>query len=228
VSLILHIETAVEGASVCLARDQQLIAYKENKDIKDSAAWLHQAIHLLLQEQATPLQQLQAIAVSAGPGSYTGLRVGMATAKGLCYALQAPLITLGTLEIMAAAAKDVTTDLLCPMIDARRMEVFTAVYNKEGEVVLPPHNQVLDVDSFADLLKNHSITFFGNGSQKWKELANGPTATFAAIEFSAKDMVALAAARYEQKSFTDLAYSEPLYVKEFFTTQNPQSIQKKC
>lgn len=227
-SLILHIETAVEGASVCLAQEQQLIAFKENKDIRDSAAWLHQAIHALLQEHATPLQQLQAIAVSAGPGSYTGLRVGMATAKGLCYALQVPLITLGTLEIMAAAAKDVSTDLLCPMIDARRMEVFTAVYDKEGQVILPPHNCILDTNSFADLLQSHSITFFGNGSHKWKELSIETTTYFKNIEHSAKDMIGLAAASYARKSFTDLAYSEPLYVKEFFTTQIPHSIQKKC
>ncbi|ANE51152.1 tRNA (adenosine(37)-N6)-threonylcarbamoyltransferase complex dimerization subunit type 1 TsaB [Flavisolibacter tropicus] len=227
-SLILHIETAVEGASICLAKDQELIAFKENKDIRDSAAWLHQAIHLLLQENTTPIQRLQAIAVSAGPGSYTGLRVGMATAKGLCYALQVPLITLGTLEIMAAAAKEVTTDLLCPMIDARRMEVFTAVYDKNEQVLLPPHNRVLDTTSFADILENNSITFFGNGSQKWKELTDNKNAHFAAIEFSAKDMIAMAAANYQRQAFTDLAYSEPLYVKEFFTTQIPQSIQKKC
>ena len=227
-SLILHIETAVEGASVCLAKDMELMAFKENKDIRDSASWLHQAIQLLLQESATSIQRLQAIAVSAGPGSYTGLRVGMATAKGLCYALQVPLITLGTLDIMAAAAKEVTTDLLCPMIDARRMEVFTAVYSKEGRVLLPPHNRVLDATSFADILENNSITFFGNGSQKWRALSVATNAQFAAIEFSAKDMIGLAAAHYQQQAFTDLAYSEPLYVKEFFTTQIPQSIQKKC
>lgn len=227
-SLILHIETAVAGASVCLAQDKQLIAFNENEDIRDSAAWLHQAIHALLQEHTTPIHKLQAIAVSAGPGSYTGLRVGMATAKGLCYALQVPLITLGTLEIMAAAARDISTDLVCPMIDARRMEVFTAVYDKAGQVIAPPHNRILDDKSFADLLANHSITFFGNGSEKWKEQGSHANAYFASIDFSAKDMIDLAAASYAQKSFTDLAYSEPLYVKEFFTTQITQSMQKNC
>ena len=227
-SLILHIETAVEGASICIARDQQLIAFKQNKDIKDSAAWLHNAIHTILQENALSLPQLQAIAVSAGPGSYTGLRVGLATAKGLCYALQLPLITLGTLEIMAAAANETSTELVCPMIDARRMEVFTAVYNKTGEVIVPPHNLVLDANSFADILEKHSITFFGNGSAKWKSLVPSSNAYFADLAFSAKDMIALAEAQFQRKAFTDLAYSEPLYVKEFFTTQIPQSIQKKC
>ncbi len=227
-SLILHIETAVEGASICLAHNQQLIAFKQNKDIKDSAAWLHHAIQTLLQENALTLPQLHAIAVSAGPGSYTGLRVGLATAKGLCYALELPLITLGTLEIMAAAARDASSDLLCPMIDARRMEVFTAIYNKAGEAIIPPHNLVLDTNSFADILEKHTITFFGNGSAKWKPLIENTKAYFADVEFTAKDMIALAAVTYQQKAFTDLAYSEPLYVKEFFTTQIPQSIQKKC
>jgi tRNA threonylcarbamoyladenosine biosynthesis protein TsaB len=228
VSLILHIETAVEGASICLARDQQLIAFEQNKDIKDSAAWLHNAIQALFADNSISLQQLQAIAVSAGPGSYTGLRVGMATAKGLCYALQVPLIMLGTLEIMATAARDVSTALVCPMIDARRLEVFTAVYDKNGQAIVAPHNLVLDTNSFADLLEKHSITFFGNGSTKWKSLVTAPTAHFEDIEYSAKDMIALAANSYNQNAFTDLAYSEPLYIKEFFTTQIPQSIQKKC
>lgn len=227
-SLILHIETAVEGASVCLAREQQLLAFQQNKDIKDSAAWLHNAIQALFQESAISLQQLQAIAISAGPGSYTGLRVGMATAKGLCYALQVPLITLGTLEIMAAAAKGAATELVCPMIDARRMEVFTAVYDKNRQTISAPHNLVLDANSFTDILENHSITFFGNGSSKWKQLAPIRNTHFEDIPFSAKDMIELAAASYNRNSFTDLAYSEPMYIKEFFTTQIPQSIQKKC
>lgn len=227
-SLILHIETAVEGASVCLAREQQIIAFNQNKDIKDSAAWLHTAIQALFLDNNIPLQQLQAIAVSAGPGSYTGLRVGMATAKGLCYALQVPLITLSTLEVMAAAAQQVATELVCPMIDARRMEVFTAVYTKNGQEVLAPHNRILEASSFADLLAKEPITFFGNGSAKWKSLTTASTAHFEDIEFSAKDMIGLAAAGYSQNAFTDLAYSEPLYIKEFFTTQIPQSIQKKC
>jgi tRNA threonylcarbamoyladenosine biosynthesis protein TsaB len=152
----------------------------------------------------------------------------MATAKGLCYALQVPLISLGTLEIMAAAATDVTSELLCPMIDARRMEVFTALYDKEGHEVVAPHNRILEADSFADILKNSTITFFGNGSHKWKPLALSANAYFQDIEFSAKDMITLAAASYQRSAFTDLAYSEPLYVKEFFTTQISQSIQKKC
>lgn len=227
-SLILHIETAVEGASICLAREQQLIAFKQNKDIKDSAAWLHNAIQALFADNGIPLQQLEAIAVSAGPGSYTGLRVGMATAKGLCYALQVPLIALGTLEIMAAAAKHASTELVCPMIDARRMEVFTAVYDKNGQAIVTPHNLILDVTSLADVLEKHSITFFGNGSTKWKSLVAASNAHFEDIEYSAKNMIELAATSYKQNAFTDLAYSEPLYIKEFFTTQIPQSIQKKC
>lgn len=229
-SLILHIDTAVEGASFCIAEAKQLLAFEQNKAIKDSAGWLHAAIHTTFHKKGISLQQLSAIAVSAGPGSYTGLRVGMATAKGLCYALQIPLMALDTLQIMAEAAMaaSIATDLLCPMIDARRMEVFTAIFDKQGQPIWPAQNLILDQDSFSTLLENHTITFFGNGSIKWKELAAHKHAFVVNIEHSALHMLNLAYSSYQLKSFTDLAYSEPLYVKEFFTTQIPQSIQKKC
>jgi tRNA threonylcarbamoyladenosine biosynthesis protein TsaB len=229
VSLILNIETAVAGASICLSDNKQSIAFKQNQETRDSAGWLHSAIQDLFKENKLTLADLNAVSVSAGPGSYTGLRVGMATAKGLCFTLQLPLITIGTLDIMAAAVKnEVTTALLCPMIDARRMEVFTAVFDAAGKVVLPPQNMILDATSFSDLLQEQSITFFGNGSFKWKEQVNNTNAYFVDSTFSAAHMIELSHTSYTLKSFTDLAYSEPLYIKEFFNTQIPQSIQKKC
>jgi len=130
VSLILNIDTAVQSASVCLSENNDLIGLKINPSQKDHASWLHIAIEQLLKENAIDLQKLAAIAVSAGPGSYTGLRVGMASAKGLCYVLNIPLITVDTLKMMANAAVVENTDLLCPMIDASRMDVFAALFDK--------------------------------------------------------------------------------------------------
>ena len=223
--MLLHIETAVEGASLCLSKDGAVLATEQNKAIRDSAAWLHTAIENMFREQKIGLNQLDAIAVSAGPGSYTGLRVGMATAKGLCYALKVPLIALNTLEIMTAAVTDTAAALLCPMIDARRMEVFTALYTKEGEVVTAPHNKILDATSFEEELAKHRVLFFGNGSKKFQPVATNANALFSDIEFSAVHMVRSATNAFSLKAFTDLAYSEPFYVKEFFTPQFAQSIR---
>src|SRR6266513_982784 len=130
-SLLLNIDTAIETASICLSKDGNVLHLSINENQKDHAAWLTVAIQEMMQNSGYQLNQLNAIAVTIGPGSYTGLRVGLSTAKGLCYVLKIPLLTIGTLEMMAFAAKQNPVDLLCPMIDARRMEVFTAVYDKD-------------------------------------------------------------------------------------------------
>ena len=143
-SIILNIDTAVQTSSVCLAQNNEVLALKINPSQKDSAAWLHMAIKEVLKEQNIELKDLDAIAVSEGPGSYTGLRVGMSTAKGLCYVSQKPLITINSLQMMAVAAKDEPTDFICPMIDARRMEVFTAIFDHELNYVLQPSNFILE------------------------------------------------------------------------------------
>ena len=161
-SLILNIDTAVQTSSICLSENDETLAVKINPSQKDSAAWLHVAIKELLHEKNLFLQQLEAIAVSEGPGSYTGLRVGMATAKGLCYALNKPLITINTLQMMAFAAPKQHQGLLCPMIDARRMEVFTAIFDQNLNFILPPANLVLSETSFNDFLQKNKILFFGN------------------------------------------------------------------
>ena len=141
----------MEAASICLSQDAEIIAEVRNEQSREGAAWLQPAIKDLFAAKGLKLQQLEAISVSAGPGSYTGLRVGMASAKGLCYALQVPLIAISTLEMMTAAAtRVVDADVLfCPMIDARRMEVFTGIYNRKGDVLLPPQNMILDEAPFA-------------------------------------------------------------------------------
>lgn len=223
-TLILHIETAVETASICLAKDGELLTLDSNTQQRDHAAWMHNAIQLMMDNAGLSMKDLSAIAVSAGPGSYTGLRVGMASAKGLSYALKIPMISLNTLEIMANAAltnwsntEGNNDNLLVPMIDARRMEVFTAIYDAQLKNILIPQAMVLDVDSFNIWLKDHQLMFFGNGHEKCRNLIIHENARFEDISFSASNMVTLAYSYFQAKNFADLAYSEPFYTKAFYS-----------
>ena len=221
-SILLHIDTAVQSASVCLAEDDRSIGLKINPTQKDHAAWLHVAIRDLLAEKHITLQQVDAFCISAGPGSYTGLRVGMATVKGLCYALHKPLIMVNTLQMMASAAPKQDGPLLCPMIDARRMEVFTAVYNPTLEEILPPANTILDQNSFHNLLEQYTIRFFGNGSAKFKAVLHSPIAIFEEVVATAENMAGLGYEQFLKGNFADLAYSEPFYGKDFHSPAKKQ------
>lgn len=216
--MILNIDTAVESASICLADSGHSISTKANAVQKDQASWIHTAIGDLLKEEGCSFKDLNAIAVSAGPGSYTGLRVGMATAKGLSFALNIPLIALNTLKIMASAVKVEDGELLCPMIDARRMEVFTAVFDSHLNEVLKSTNMILDENSFSELLDAHHIIFFGNGSAKFRPLVAHPNAFFKEISSSALHMADLSYSMFLKRNFSDLAYSEPFYGKEFHSS----------
>ena len=223
-ALLLNIDTAVEAASICLAKDGGVLSFSKNvrKDSlgekqKDHAAWLHIAIKELFEKNNTELSSIGAVAVTGGPGSYTGLRIGMATAKGICYALNKPLITLNTLLVMAIAAKDEKADLLCPMIDARRMEVFTAIYTKELKIVKEPAAITLNEKSFDEYLLNNSICFFGNGSNKFQPIGKSSQAFFSDIKTDASSMISLSEKDFTEKKFVDLAYAEPIYLKEFYT-----------
>ena len=211
----MNIDTAVETASVCLARGRTIVGFEMNSQQKDHAAWLHPAIEAVLKGNQLSVQDLSAVAVSEGPGSYTGLRVGMAAAKGLCYAMNIPLIGISTLAMMASAALEAPTELVCPMIDARRNEVFTAVFDKKLNIILPPANLILDEESFGDLLQTSSITFFGNGSVKFQKINSKAQALFSDYPSDAKNMVLLSLALFEAREFRNLAYAEPFYGKEF-------------
>lgn len=226
--LILNIDTATENASICVATDGNRIATMVNREQKDHAGWLQQAIAQLMQEAGFTMQQLEAVAVTEGPGSYTGLRVGMATAKGLCYALHIPLITESTLKVIAYATREaiglstgqspLLPTLLCPMIDARRMEVFTAVYSLDLEEVIPGGARILDNNSFNKELENNRLIFCGNGIVKWKPLCKHSNATFYEGEGHTADHLArLSEQRFQQKVWADLAYAEPAYLKEFYS-----------
>ena len=225
-ALILNIDTALDTAYISLAENKKGIRYAINETTKDHAAWMQPAIDKLIKESGFRIADLNAIGVSIGPGSYTGLRIGLSAAKGLCFALKIPLITINTLEIMAfAAINDIEThdpDLfsrnlfICPMIDARRMEVFTAVYDRNLHAVIPPTAMELKDDSFKDLLNNHRILFFGNGHEKLKRLVSHDHAIFSLLEFDVTYISGFINKKYNLSEFADLIYSEPEYIKEFY------------
>jgi tRNA threonylcarbamoyladenosine biosynthesis protein TsaB len=216
-SLILNIDTSTEQASICVAENGQSLSLLTNPDQKNHSSWLHVAIQQALQDAGKAIKDLNAIAITAGPGSYTGLRVGMAAAKGLCYALELPFITINTLETMATAAIDEEVTYICPMIDARRMEVFTALYDKKGNVIIPPCAMILENDSFATYLEAGKVLFFGNGSGKWKDVQRHSNAIFKQLAFNAVKLAEPAYKKYLAAEFSTLAYTEPLYIKDFYT-----------
>ncbi|THU41606.1 tRNA (adenosine(37)-N6)-threonylcarbamoyltransferase complex dimerization subunit type 1 TsaB [Niastella caeni] len=226
--MILNIDTATDQASVCVSSiDGIVISTLINENQKDHAAWIQMAINTLLQKEGYTMQQIQAVAVTHGPGSYTGLRVGMATAKGLCFALQIPLITINTLQIMAYGAINQWQSLAahmqpplcyCPMIDARRMEVFTAVYDAALHEIISPKAMILDALSFNEELNNKSLVCFGNGSFKWKNVSRYPNVLFIDEKIDiAKSLAKLASSLYLSQNFANLAYAEPVYLKEFYS-----------
>ncbi|HET6769734.1 MAG TPA: tRNA (adenosine(37)-N6)-threonylcarbamoyltransferase complex dimerization subunit type 1 TsaB [Chitinophagaceae bacterium] len=216
-ALILNIDTAVDTASVCLAKDAEVLSLAKNKKQQDHAAWLHLAIKEIFEKNGLELKKIDATSVTGGPGSYTGLRIGMATVKGICYALGKPMIILNTLKVMANAAKNENADLLCPMIDARRMEVFTAMYSKDLQTIKGPAAVTLNEKEFDEELANHRICFFGNGSDKFRSIKKNENAFFSLIDTDASHMVSLSEDMFRQKEFADVAYAEPLYLKEFYT-----------
>ena len=221
-SFILNIDTAVDIASVCLAKDGEALQLTTNENQKDHAAWLHSAIEEMLRINKLTMKDISGVAVSIGPGSYTGLRVGLSTAKGLCYAMNIPLITIGTLEMMAYSVKDEAVDLICPLIDARRMEIFAAVYNKVLQPLIAPQIMIINENSFAELLAAHKILFSGNGSKKLQTIISNSNALFTNTAGNASHLAALSYHPFCKKEFADLAYTEPLYLKEFYTpTRKP-------
>jgi tRNA threonylcarbamoyladenosine biosynthesis protein TsaB len=227
-SLILNIDTALETAMVCLSKDGEVLQTAISDKQNDHAAWLHPAINDLLHQTGYPLKEVQAVAVSIGPGSYTGLRVGLASAKGFCYALGIPLVTVGTLEILAHAVQGEARDLICPLIDARRMEVYAALFEKDLTEKTPPHSLVLDNSipvvlsesrrtGIMPWLTSRQVLFCGNGSRKLQAILTHPHAFFSATSPSSLSISRLSQKKFAEKMFADLAYTEPLYVKEFYS-----------
>jgi tRNA threonylcarbamoyladenosine biosynthesis protein TsaB len=219
--IILHIETATEICSVAISRGKQLIAIKEESKGLSHAEKLIPFIEELLNNNNIQLSDINAIAVSIGPGSYTGLRIGASTAKGLCYALDIPVITISTLMSIAIGAQQDRFDiekpyLLAPMIDARRMEVYTTLYSPEMELMNEIHAEIIEEDSFQEIMKKNLVIFCGNGMPKCKELLSKyPNAMFSESPLSAQNMIIPAYHKFENQDFDDLPYFEPFYLKDY-------------
>ena len=216
-SLILNIDTTTEHASICLADDSSNLFVSSNDLQKEHASWLHPIIKKSLEASGKKATDLVAIGITAGPGSYTGLRVAMATAKGLCYALNIPLIAINTLEAMASIAVEQDTDYICPMIDARRMEVFTALYDKKVSCIINPCTIILDEKSFYESLQHKRILFFGTGKNKFEKIIFEKNAIFKNLIFNASHLASITYRKYTQSEFNSLHLTEPLYIKEHHT-----------
>jgi tRNA threonylcarbamoyladenosine biosynthesis protein TsaB len=223
-ALILNIDTATESAIISISEKDKIIDSVTNSNQKDHASFLQPAIKNLLQKADLSINKLNAIAVTAGPGSYTGLRVGMASAKGLCYALKIPMITINTLEVMALSSIKQIQDqsaLYCPMIDARRMEVFTAVYDHHLTEIVKPCSMILDNGSFKDMLETNKIYFSGSGALKLKHILDNKNTIFIDNEMAPDAMAQLAYENYIKKNFANVSYASPVYLKEFYTPSKP-------
>jgi tRNA threonylcarbamoyladenosine biosynthesis protein TsaB len=215
---ILNIETATRNCSVSLSLDGQTIALKEIAEVGFThAEKLHVFIEDMLKENKLTFQDLSAIAVSQGPGSYTGLRIGVSAAKGFCYALGIPLIAIDTLESLAKRIT-IQNGLIIPMIDARRMECYTAIFNEHYEKIRDIKAEIIDDNSFAEIKEN--IHFVGDGAAKCQSiLSNSKFIFHPDIEFpSASEMSQIAFYKYQKSDTVDVAYFEPYYLKDFMMT----------
>lgn len=236
-ALILHLETATRVCSVALAKDGQLLALREDLYGQSHSALINTFVEEVLQDAGMGFNQLDAVAVSQGPGSYTGLRIGVSSAKGFCFALDIPLIAVNTMQAMTAtllrtwpqhhssdtplipdiSATDGEPLLFCPMIDARRMEVYNALLNSRLHVERETIAEIIEPTSFDTWLEHSPILFFGDGAEKCKALlAHKPNAFFPAhFSHSSLGMIEIAHEAYKAQNFANLAYFEPFYLKDY-------------
>ena len=215
---ILCLETATTNCSVALSVDGSVIAFKEDRSSRYShAEKLHPFIAEVLREGNIDNSKLDAIAVSKGPGSYTGLRIGVSAAKGLCYALNIPLLSVPTLASLSHQVKD-NYDFIVPMLDARRMEVYSAVFNADHDEIRETRAEILDEDSFSEFLGKGRVVFLGNGVEKFRGIKQHPDATYLIDAMpSALDMAAIAEQKHKKSDIEDVAYFEPYYLKDFIS-----------
>lgn len=225
---ILLIETATEVCSVALAENGEVISFRENAEGNRHAELLTRFIEQLFSESGKKTGELDAVCVSRGPGSYTGLRIGVSVGKGICFGHGIPLMAVSTLESLAWHVafdnqyEEYTRDgevLLCPMLDARRTEVYTALFSRNADQLTPVAAEIITGDTFATELSIRRILFFGNGALKCKDLIQNPNAVFTKpVTASARFMSQLAEEKYNKNCFENVAYFEPFYLKDFVAT----------
>lgn len=215
-AIILNIETATKNCSVSIADNGVVKAIKElNNGNYSHAEVLHSFIVAVLKEASINLNQIDAVAVSKGPGSYTGLRIGVSAAKGLSFSLHKPLISVDTLTSLSHSIS-INEGLIVPMLDARRMEVYSAIFNHNNEQIREIKAEIIDTTSFVDYLQTNTMYFLGDGAQKCKEVISHKNAVFVDDKFpSAREMAKLSFHKYELNDVEDVAYFEPFYLKDF-------------
>ena len=222
-ALILHVETSAKNCSVALSQDGQLLFNKVDTAGSSHSVQLGLFLDEALKVAESMGQKLEAVAVSSGPGSYTGLRIGVSLTKGVCYALGIPLISVPTLDLLADEVRRTKNlplnALICPLVDARRMEVYTALYDADCTMLHPVLAVIVDEKTFEQELKNHPIWFVGDGAEKCSTIIRSENAIFdGQIVPLAESMVPLAERLYQARKFEDVAYFEPFYLKDFVAT----------
>ena len=220
---ILHIETTTDVCSLAVSRDGKVIFHRIDKEGHNHARMLPEFVDEALRYVAQEGSMLDAVALSKGPGSYTGLRIGASMAKGICYAQGIPLLAIDTLALLCESAREAAhaagCDLLCPMIDARRMEVYDGLYDMELNTLLPVQAHIITAEAFAESLLSHRIAFFGNGASKCQGILTGDNVVFISdIVPDAAAGVLLAERLLQEGKCEDVAYFEPFYLKEFQAT----------
>ena len=234
-ALILSIETGTDICSVALSNDGELMALRESNEGRDHAKKVALFVDELLKETGVQPADLDAIAVGKGPGSYTGLRIGVSFAKGMCYALNIPLIAVGSLDALVQVARedydagildiednDWSLATLCPMVDARRMEVYTQLFNIEGVAKSDVSAEIITEETFSDVRANGKLVIFGNGAEKCCEVLSD--ALYISVTPSARGIVALAEQAFNAEKFEDLAYFEPFYLKDFLVIPSKKKL----
>ncbi len=233
-ALILLIETGTDICSVGIARDGELLSLRESDRGRDHARQVAAFVDEALEEMGLQPEALDAVAVGKGPGSYTGLRIGVSFAKGLCYGIGRPLIAIGSLDALTEVAREdyeagiVDVErwdeaTLCPMVDARRMEVYTQLFNAAGEAVSEVEAKIIDDESFRDeRTSGRPFVIFGNGAAKCSEVLEG--ATLIDVAPSARGLARLAEEAFVAQKFEDIAYFEPFYLKDFVVTTSKKKL----
>ena len=232
-ALILCIETGTDICSVGLARDGEIVSLRESDEGRDHASKVGVFVDELFRQTGITPDEIDAVAVGKGPGSYTGLRIGVSFAKGLCYGTGKPLIAVGSLDALMEVARedyeagiidvpDWGTAKLCPMVDARRMEVYAQIFDTEGNPLTEVAAEVVDDHSFAVWRKDGRLVIFGNGAVKCAEVL--PDVTFVDVVPSVRGMAPLAQKAFDRGEFADVAYFEPVYLKDFVVTTSKKKL----